>query len=271
MTVRDVGRTLGGLLLDLDGVFFVGDDAVPGGAETVEWAAKSGVPYLFVTNTTSYPRARLADKLAGFGIRATPDQILTPAVAARALLEDTEPGPVALYVPAQTAEEFAGLTVLDPGDRSDAGAVVVGDLGEAWDFTRLNAAFRQLSARPAPLLVALGMTRFWQGSDGRNLDVGPFVAALEFATGVAPVVTGKPAAAFFEAAAHRLGVPADQLAMVGDDIRGDVEGAQRAGMSGVLVRTGKFHPSDLDAGITPHATLGSIADLSAWWEGRADD
>ena len=116
------------------------------------------------------------------------------------------------------------------------------------------------------LLVALGMTRFWQGSDGRNLDVGPFVAALEFATGVAPVVTGKPAAAFFEAAAHRLGVPADQLAMVGDDIRGDVEGAQRAGMSGVLVRTGKFHLSDLDAGITPHATLESVADLPAWWD-----
>lgn len=256
-----------GLLLDLDGVFFVGDQPVPGGAEVVAWVRERGLPSLFVTNTTSHPRTSLVETLAGFGIPATADQILTPAVAACELLAAAAPGPVALYVPSETAEEFAGMTVLDPDDPSPAGAVVVGDLGDGWDFGRLNAAFRQLSVQPAPMLVALGMTRFWQGSDGPNLDVGPFVAALEFATGVEPVVTGKPAAGFFEAAAHRLALPADQLVMVGDDIRGDVAGAQRAGMSGVLVRTGKYQASDLGLGISPDATLDSVADLPQWWDG----
>jgi HAD superfamily hydrolase (TIGR01458 family) len=268
LTRGPVGDCPAGLLLDLDGVFFVGDDAVPGGAETVAWAEATGLRYLFVTNTTSHPRSTLVDKLARFGIRTTKDRILTPAVAAREMLGRTVTGPVALHVPDATREEFAGLPVLEPTATAPVSAVVVGDLGRQWDFARLNAAFRQLSARPAPLLVALGMTRFWQGTEGPNLDVGPFVAALEFATGVAAVVTGKPAPAFFEAAAVRLGVPAQQLAMVGDDIRGDVEGAQRAGIRGVLVRTGKYRPSDDDLGIEPDATLDSVADLPAWWEGQ---
>jgi HAD superfamily hydrolase (TIGR01458 family) len=269
MAATPARRELRGLLLDLDGVFFVGDQAIPGGAEMVAWADASGVPHLFVTNTTSHPRSRLVDKLAGFGISTTPDRILTPAVAARELLATAPSGPLALYLPDETVAEFAGLPVLDAGDDSPATAVVVGDLGEGWDFATLNRAFRQLSARPAPLLLALGLTRFWRGSDGPNLDVGPFVAALEFATGIAPVVTGKPAAAFFEAASRRLGVAPGELAMVGDDIRGDVEGAQRAGMAGVLVRTGKFQDSDLDQGVTPDAVLRSVAELPGWWGGTA--
>jgi HAD superfamily hydrolase (TIGR01458 family) len=265
MVARPARRDLRGLLLDLDGVFFVGDEAIPGGPDVVAWAEASGVPYLFVTNTTSHPRSSLVDKLARFGIAATPEQILTPAVAARELLATIPRGPVALYLPEQTAEEFRGLSVLGPDDEAPATAVVVGDLGEDWDFATLNRAFRQLSHRPAPLLVALGLTRFWRGPDGPNLDVGPFVAALEFATGVPPVVTGKPADAFFQAASRRLGVPPGQLAMVGDDIRGDVEGAQLAGMVGVLVRTGKFQESDVDQGVTADAVLGSVAELPTWW------
>ena len=53
--------------------------------------------------------------------------------------------------------------------------------------------------------------------------------------------------------------------MVGDDIRTDVEGAQRAGLTGVLVRTGKFAPSDLDGAVSPDAVIGSLADLPRWW------
>jgi len=255
-----------GLLFDIDGVFFVGDEAISGGADVIAWADAAAIPYLFVTNTTSNPRTYLADKLARFGVPADPARILTPAVAAREWLTEHDRTPVALFVPEATAAEFGDLPRVAADAESGAAAVVVGDLGEAWDFATMNRAFRLLTAEPRPQLVALGMARFWKDGDGLTLDNGPFAQALAFASGAEPVVTGKPSADFFHAAAHRLALPASDIVMVGDDVRGDVGAAQDAGMRGVLVRTGKFHPADLDGGIAPDAVLGSVADLPAWWD-----
>lgn len=251
----------GGILFDIDGVFYVGDKAVSGGAETVAWAEREQIPFVFVTNTTSQPRSYLADKLASLGIAVDADRIHTPSVAARAWLTDHHATPIALFVPDETAAEFDGLDRLPRDESAGAGAVVVGDLGEAWDFATLNRAFRLLMAEPRPALVSLGMTRYWHDAAGLTLDVGPFTQALAFATGAEPVVTGKPAREFFEAATQRLKVAASDVVMVGDDIRGDIEGAQQAGIKAVLVRTGKFQPSDLDQGVTPDAVLDSVADL----------
>ena len=201
-----------------------------------------GVPYLFVTNTTSHPRSYLAAKLARLGVPADPERILTPAVAAHEWLTAQRRTPVALFVPEATAAEFGDLPRVAADAESGAAAVVVGDLGEAWDFATLNRAFRLLTADPRPTLVALGMARSWQDDDGLTLDNGPFVQALAFASGADPVVTGKPAADFFAAAAHRLGLAASDIVMVGDDVRGDVGGAQDAGMRGVLVRPASSTP-----------------------------
>jgi HAD superfamily hydrolase (TIGR01458 family) len=137
-------------------------------------------------------------------------------------------------------------------------------MGEAWDYRALNRAFRLLQANPEATLIALGMTRFWRAQDGIRLDAGPFVAALEFATGRKALVLGKPAEPFFRAAAERLGLPAREIVMVGDDIETDIAGSQKAGLKSVLLCTGKFRPSDLERGITPDAVLSSIADLPKW-------
>ena len=199
------------------------------------------------------------------GIPVDPEDILTPPVAAAAWLHDHVTDPVALFVPSATAREFADVDRAAPDYPGRVGAVVVGDYGENWDFAELNRAFRLLMNEPQPALVALGMTRYWRAPDGLRLDTAPFVTALTCATGVEPVVLGKPAPAFFEAALTRLGATAAETLMIGDDIRGDVGGAQECGIRGVLVRTGKFRPGDLELGIHPHATLDSIAALPDWW------
>jgi phospholysine phosphohistidine inorganic pyrophosphate phosphatase len=253
------------VLLDLDGVVYVGDQPVPGAAGTVDWLAREGVPYRFLTNTTSRPRRAIVDKLAGMGIRADADRILTPAVAAVAWLRRHDVEHPALFVPDATAAEFAELGPLPEGADGDVGAVIVGDLGEGWDYATLNRALRLLMSDPAAPLVALGMTRYWRAEDGLRLDAGPFVRALEYAAGRTAVVLGKPDSAFYATAVDALGLEAGEVVMVGDDIRTDVEGAQRAGLTGVLVRTGKFSASDLTGEVTPHAVLDSIADLPRWW------
>jgi ribonucleotide monophosphatase NagD (HAD superfamily) len=110
------------------------------------------------------------------------------------------------------------------------------------------------------------MTRYWRAGDGLQLDAGPFVKALEYASGQAPVVTGKPAPDFYRAAIDLLGVDTDSTVyMIGDDIVGDIEAAQQVGLHGLLVRTGKFRETDLGSAITPDAILNSVADLPGWW------
>lgn len=255
------------LLVDLDGVLYVGERPVEGAAEALGWLEREAVPHLFVTNTTSRPRAALVAKLERLGLPGVrAERILTPPVAARRWLREHAPGPAALFVPEATAGEFGDLPRL-PGDAErGAASVVLGDLGEGWDFATLNRAFRLLMEEPRPPLVALGMTRYWRAPDGLRLDVAPYVAALEHATGARAVVLGKPALPFFDTALAMLGAAAGETAMIGDDVVGDVGGAQRAGLAGLLVRTGKFRPADLERGdVAPDAVLDSVAELPAWW------
>ncbi|GAA4366034.1 TIGR01458 family HAD-type hydrolase [Agromyces bauzanensis] len=259
---------MAGVLLDLDGVVYVGDEALPGASETISWLAREGIPHRYLTNTSSRPRSAIVEKLARMGITADTSRILTPGVVAAAWLRREGIERPALFVPDATATEFAGLEPLPGASEQGAGAVMVGDLGKGWDFATLNRAFRLLMSDPGTPLVALGLTRYWRAVDGLRLDAGAYVRALEYASGRNAVVLGKPDPAFYRAAVEDLHLAPDQVVMVGDDIRTDVEGAQRTGLVGVLVRTGKFTEADLAGDITPDAVLDSIADLPRWWAGR---
>jgi HAD superfamily hydrolase (TIGR01458 family) len=252
------------LLIDLDGVVYRGEDRIAGAAEAVARLGSLPVPRLFVTNTTSRPREKLVEKLAAFGIDVPVDEILAPADVAAEWLGDQRMRKLLLLVPEARTRVFADFDKVSPAraaKNASVDAVVVGDLGRHWTFDLLNTAFRCLMREPKPALVALGMTRYWHAPDGLRLDTAPFVAALAHATGIEPVVMGKPSPAFFAAALKRLGAKPGRTAMVGDDIRADVAGAQGAGLKGILVRTGKFRPADLGLGITPDLVIDSIVDL----------
>jgi HAD superfamily hydrolase (TIGR01458 family) len=249
------------LLFDMDGVVYNSETLIAGAPETLAWVRERGIPLMFVTNTTSRGRSVLVEKLHRFGIAATEDEILTPCVAAKAYIEGRDRGgSVALFVPEKSHGEFEGLRLLEAERETGARFVVVGDLGEGWDFFTLTRAFRLLQSSAEAELVALGMTRFWQAEDGLRLDTAPYVAALECASGRKPVVLGKPAAAFFQAAAEKLGVAPHEILMIGDDVRVDVGGAQQAGLKGALVKTGKYRSGDEKIG-PPDFVIDSIADL----------
>ncbi|MCG8345324.1 MAG: macro domain-containing protein, partial [Chlorobiales bacterium] len=130
------------LLIDLDGVLYVGDKAIPGAAEAVQWLDKENIPYLFVTNTSSRPRSALVEKLARFGIFTDEKAIFSPPVAASQWLKAHAPGPAALFVPQPTKAEFNCLEELKTDATSGASSVVIGDLGAQWTFQVLNRAFR---------------------------------------------------------------------------------------------------------------------------------
>jgi HAD superfamily hydrolase (TIGR01458 family) len=255
-----------GLLIDLDGVIYQSDRIIDGALAALDWIRQARIPHLFVTNTTSRCRDDLLRKFAGLGFTATRDEVMTPLVAASEYLQQQRCGRIAAFVTPSAARDLGDFDIVTAESNTAVDAVVVGDLGEAWDFGRLNLAFRLLMRTPRPQLVALGMTRYWRGKDGLLLDVAPFVSALECAAGCEAVVVGKPAAAFFEAALTRLQRDAAQVFMIGDDINADVGAAQRRGIRGIQVRTGKFREADLEGAVKPFALLDSIADLPAWWD-----
>jgi phospholysine phosphohistidine inorganic pyrophosphate phosphatase len=257
------------LLFDMDGVLYNSEEPIPGAAETLAWVRSREIPHLFVTNTTSRGRDALAAKLVRFGIPANSSEIMTPCEAAADWLRSRAATRVALFLRPAARPAFDGLDLLPDKAESGAHYVVIGDLASAWDFATLNRAFRLLHSNPETALIALGMTRYWKAADGMSLDVAPFVAALEHATGRKAQVLGKPATEFFQAAADRLGVPNREILMVGDDIETDIAGAQSAGMRAALVRTGKFHELDLAGAVKPNAVLDSVAILPAWWARKA--
>ena len=227
--------SLHAVLLDLGGVFYEGTRLIPGAAEALTRLRASGLPLRFVTNTTRQSRAALLRELAGRGLAIAQDELFTPASAARELLIARGLRPLLLIHP-DLAPDFAGLDTAEPN------AVVVGDAGEHFRYATLNQAFRLVHGG-APLL-ALGRNRYFQEADGLSLDAGPFVAALEYASGKTAALLGKPAPAIFRAALDSVGCRAAEAVMIGDDVDSDVNGAIAAGLAGILVRTGKYRPGD---------------------------
>ena len=254
-----------GILFDMDGVLYDADRLINGAVETVQWVQSERIPHLFVTNTTSRSRADLVSKLASFDIAAVEADILTPTAAAAEWLRANGEGDVAAFVKPPALAEFADLPLLSEDAEHGAAYVVIGDMGDLWNYRTLNRAFRLLHSNPEAKLIALGMTRYWMAGDGIALDVAPFVVALEHASGRKALIFGKPSAAFFRVAVDRLRLRPGQVLMVGDDLEADVGGAQGAGLKAALVKTGKFRAPDLEKEIRPEVVFDSIAELPRWW------
>ena len=235
-----------GVLIDLSGVLYVGDAALPGAAEALERLEAAGLPVRFVTNTTRKTKAALLAQLRGLGLPVAAEDVFTPAQAACDWLAAEGYAPHLLVHPG-LEPDFADCATEGPK------AVVLGDAGEFFDYARLNAAFRAI-AGGAPFL-ALAANRVFKDADGElSMDAGAFVAALEYASGVKAELLGKPAPAFFAAAAASMGVELAQVAMIGDDAEADVAGALAAGAGGgVLVRTGKYREGD-ETRVSPRPT-----------------
>jgi HAD superfamily hydrolase (TIGR01458 family) len=240
---------LKGLLVDLDGTLYVGDEPVEGAREAIDRLESSGLMLRYVTNTTRKPRRQVSEHLHSLGFEVEEAEIFTPARAAAGLIGDKSCFPL---VDESLLEDLGGVTLAE--DRPDY--VLVGDLGEGFTYDRLNAAFRRLMNGAE--LIALQKSRYWRTEAGLSLDAGPFVAALEYASGKSATVVGKPEKGFFRLALEDLGLGPHEVAMVGDDAEADVTGAQAAGLRGILVKTGKYRPGEEG---DPDLILESLADL----------
>ena len=246
-----------GLLLDIDGVLAVSWHPIAGSVETMRWIRERGLPFRLITNTTTHTRSDLAATLGSAGFDVAPEEIVTAVVATVAVLQAEHPD-AAVYVlsDGDAREDLEGLHLVD--DPEGADVIVVGGACDDFTYDMLNRCFRRVMDGAS--LVGMHRNLYWRTADGWQLDGGAFLAGLEEAASVRAAVCGKPAPAYFASVLALLGVAADRALMVGDDIVNDVNGAQAAGIRGILVRTGKFQPSDLAKG-SPAAVVDALEAL----------
>lgn len=233
---------ISGLLLDITGVLYDsgqgGGVPIPGSVDAVRRLRSVGMPIRFCTNETQVTRLKLVDKLRRLGFEdLKEEEVFSPIPAVLTELKRRQLRPHLLIHP-EALPDFEGL------DLSYPNAVVVGDAADYFTYDRLNEAFRVLISCPEAVLFSLGMGRYYCEMDGLKMDNGAFTRALEYASGKTAEVIGKPAEAYFHSAVHQLGVSPESVVMIGDDVVSDVGGAQRAGLRGVLVRSGKYQLTD---------------------------
>jgi HAD superfamily hydrolase (TIGR01458 family) len=245
-----------GLLLDLDGVFYVSNHLLPGAIETLDFLRSRHIPFRIVTNTTTLSRASLVDKVRRIGLPLEISDVINAPFAAALYLHSLGSPRCRFVVAEDTRSEFAEFTSVD----SDPDYIVLGDIEDQVSYNLLNTIFNQMVDGAS--LVALHKGKFWQTAEGLKVDLGLFVAGLEYTTGKIATVIGKPSPTIFALALKELGIPTNECAMIGDDLYNDVGGAQLAGLKGILIRTGKYRSGpDAETRVIPDGVIDSLRDL----------
>jgi len=252
---RNHQSTLKAVLFDLDGVLYIGDQIIAGAVESVDHIRDLGLPLAGLTNTTTRPRRAIADKLAGFGISIAEQDIYTPAALAVQVIGQRS---AKLYVRDCLLEDFQSIQSTD----TQPDCIVMGDLGDGgYTPSVLHEIFNHVMH--GACLLALHKNRFWQKTDGLHLDLGPFVAAIEYATGKNAIILGKPSGDFFHGVCSALKIRPEETLMIGDDIESDIGGARQAGLKTALVQTGKYRSDFVKAsGIQADLLLPDISVLA---------
>lgn len=252
------------IMLDLDGTLYVGEKPFDGAVAALNELRARGYHLRFLTNTTVKSQAMLVAQLRAMGFTLDDHELISAPVAARLELAaiQTEKGrPLNVWplVADAILQEFSAFQ----HNEIEPDFVVVGDIGESWTLELINRVFQ--AVQNGAEIIALHKGRFWQTETGLNVDIGFFVAGLEYACNKTAQVMGKPNRDFFARVIASVGCNFRETLMIGDDVDSDVGGAQRAGIKGGLVKTGKYRQSYFElSGVVPDLLLETVAELPSY-------
>src|SRR5215204_2525702 len=259
-----------GLIVDLDGVVWRGEDPVAGAAEAIATVRSRGIRLLFLTNEPNGSRRSFASRLTAMGIPATASDVMTSGAATARIVGSLEHltnrkafviGPPALH------EEIkdAGFELVTHEEARAVELVVVGG-HQGFDYAELRAATEAI--RNGAQLFATGRDAVFPTADGLRPGTGAILAAIEAAGGKPAVVVGKPEPIIFDIARNAL-TGCERVGVVGDHLIADMAGAKRAGLMAILVLTGTTNRGDLErAVIQPDLVMESVSTLPTLVEPR---
>jgi len=251
-----------GLIVDLDGVVWLGDAPIEGAAEAIDILRSRGVRIVFVTNDPQSSSEEFANRLSAIDISTTEADVVTSAAATARFMasRDQAPGPALVVGGAALRAEIeqAGFDVVAPARATEATVVVVGGY-EGFDYAQLAAAAK--AVRGGAALYATGRDAVFPTAKGPLPATGAILAAIEVAAGTTAMVVGKPEPFIFEIARDILS-ECRRVAVVGDHLESDIAGAKGAGLDAILVLTGTATVADLERAPTkPDLVVPSIAAL----------
>ena len=257
-----------GFVFDVDGtlVHRAGAEVrpLPGASEVLDAIRESGRPFALFTNGSHMPPAAFARELREAGLPVQDEQVLTPLCSVQTYLEQNGDVSVLPFVTdsARGYLEEAGVRLVGDGEHEAVGAVFVAHPQEI-DFESLELAARAVLS--GARLLTGSYVAAYAGANGPILSRGAMVtAAIAKASGRRPTIVGKPSRAAVNEIEKRLGMPTEEIAVIGDDVLLDVALGRLAGSRTVLVRSGISGSIDVDRipeHRRPHLTLDGVADL----------
>jgi len=246
-----------GILFDLDGVLYTGSQAIEGAVKAVEDIRASGLLCRFVTNTSTLSLTSLQQKMNALGFSIPTNEIISAPQATLLYLKRQHNPLCRLLLAEDVKKDFTEFNQSE----TTADYIVIGDIGSAWTYPLLNQVFNSLMH--GAKLIAIHKNRFWQTEYGLQMDIGGFVDALEYASGVKAMIIGKPSRDFFQIALDDMGLNSSEVAIIGDDIDVDIGGGQQVGIKGILVRTGKYRQDYAEASaVKPDLIIDSVVELT---------
>lgn len=249
-----------GLILDIDGTLILNNRALPYAADTINLLREKDFTIRFLSNTTSRSPQQLSDALNEKGIFSKNHEVITSVSVCIDYLEKNFQDMNGFFaVPERVKSFFSHL----PKCQDNPDYVVLGDLDEEFDYAVLNKLFNFI--RGGAKLLAFHKNLWFYRDDKIFLDSGAFLHSLEFASNTEACVIGKPSSIVFENVLASMGLPNEEILVVGDDVSTDIAGASNSNLKSLLVKSGKYRESDLE---NPHVAsdhvISGIADLPNW-------
>lgn len=255
------------LAIDMDGVLWRGETQLPGLSAFFDFLHAQEIPYMLATNNASKTQSQYQQKFAKFGITIDPHRVMTSSLATAAYLQNELPQGSRVYVVGgdgiHHAVQEAGFVLLKDISQP-ADAVVAGiDFNITYEKLKYATLHIQRGAR----FVGTNGDLTFPAEEGDYPGAGSILAAIQAATGVKPVVIGKPERLIFEIAMQKLGSQPENTAMLGDRLETDILGAQRVGLTTLLVTTGVDNQESIaQKGIEPDMVFNGLEELVETWK-----
>ena len=244
------------LLIDLEGVLYSDNKLITGSNKTLKELRKKQLKIRFLTNTTTIPRNQILEKLVNFGFDIKEEEIFTPITATKKFLEENNIKEVFLVTSKELLDEFENYELTNECPK----AIIMGDIYKDFNWDILDKIFKLIHKYNANL-ISLHQNRYCVRNNEISLDLGPFVKAIEYASNKDAILMGKPNKKFFDLVVKDLNTPQENILMIGDDIKSDIEGGNRAGLKTIQVKTGKYHSSDAENSLQPDLRIENINEV----------
>lgn len=251
------------LIIDMDGVLWRGDTALPGLSDFFAFLRANNIPFTLATNNARKTQDQYVQRFAGLGIEIFPKEVMTSSLATAEYLKTQYPPETRMYV---VGEDGIHQALTDAGfviSEENVAAVVAG-IDFELTYNKLKIATLQINK--GARFIGTNPDLTFPFEDGFAPGAGSILAAISAATGKQPAIIGKPESTMFEVALQRMKTDPARTAMIGDRLETDILGAQRAGLKTILVLSGIAQPEDLkNSDIKPDWVFRGIDELKKNW------